>query len=196
MFTEAPQPFLSRAVAAAPLPRLLAVGPHCSRCLCSQLLSDQAISPPTPERWALMFERSPVPTPTLSSVTSTKHMQGRWIPLVFPVSWHLLVPPSTYLSVGAGREELHYHTASADSGPERLRCCPVISLCEFMMWSMCTCILENLRTHVPWKHFSDSERSIIITCQKYVMKAEGNAACLHMLNPMRNSSSQGIAVPI
>jgi len=46
-------------------------------------------------------------------------------------------------------------------------------------------------------YFSDSEGSIIITCQKYVMKAEGKkAACLRMLNPMRNSSSQGVAVPI
>lgn len=193
MFTKgsAPQPFLGRAAAAAPVPTLLAVGSHCARYLCSQLLSDRAIGPPAPERRALVFESSPMPAPTLSSVTSAKRVQGRLIPLVFPVSWHLLEPPSTYLPVGAGHEELCYHTASADS-PERLQGCPVTSLCEFMMWSVCTCVLENLRTHVPWKYFSDSERNIIITCQKYVMKA----ACLHMLNPMRNSSSQGIAVPI
>lgn len=116
MFTKgcAPQPFLGRAAAAAPVPTLLAVGSHCARYLCSQLLPDRAIGPPAPERWALVFESSPVPAPTLSSVTSAKRMQGRWIPLVFPVSWHLLVPPSTYLPVGAGHEELCYHTASAD----------------------------------------------------------------------------------
>lgn len=80
VFTKASprQPFPRRAVAAAPLPWLLAVGSCCSHySLFLGAVSDQAISPSTPRLCLLMFESSPMPTPALSSVTSTKRMQGR-----------------------------------------------------------------------------------------------------------------------
>lgn len=75
---SAPQLFPGRAVAAAPLPWLLSLGLHCSHySLFSAAMSDQAIGPSTPRLCLLMFESSPIPTPALSSATSTKHMQGR-----------------------------------------------------------------------------------------------------------------------
>lgn len=87
VFTKAsaPQPFPRRDVASARLPWLLAVGSCCSRCsLFSAAMSDQAIGPSTPGLCLLVFELIHT-TPALSSVTSTKCMQRRWISPVFPI---------------------------------------------------------------------------------------------------------------
>lgn len=87
VFTKAsaPQPFSRRAVAAAPLLWLLTVGSRCSHySVFPAAVSDQAIGPSTPGLCLLLFESSPIPTPALSSVTSTKRIQGRLLSPVFP----------------------------------------------------------------------------------------------------------------
>lgn len=80
VFTKAfaPQPFMRRAVAAAPHLWLLAVGLCCfPYSLFSAATSDKATAPSIPRLCLLMSESSPIPAPVLSSVTSTKHMQRR-----------------------------------------------------------------------------------------------------------------------
>lgn len=157
---------MGRAAAAAPVPTLLAVGSHCY--LCSQLLSDRDIGPPAPERWVLMSESSPMPAPTLSAVTSAKCMQGRWIPLVFPVSWHLLVRPSTYLPVGAGHGELCYHTAAADRVLRGSRV--VLSSPSVSSWC-------DLCVPVSWRTWEPTYLGSILVIQKGALSS-----------PVRNTS--------
>lgn len=88
VFTKAsaPRPFLRRAVAAAPLPWLLTVGPCCSHySLFSAAVSDQAIGPSSPGLCLLMFETShiPTPTPALSYVTPNTRKEDELV-LSFP----------------------------------------------------------------------------------------------------------------
>lgn len=87
VFTKAsgPQLFPRRDAASAPLPWLLAVGSCCSH---YSVLSCHVRSDHWPiysravlaHVWELIHT-----TPALSSITSTKHMQRRWISPVFPI---------------------------------------------------------------------------------------------------------------
>lgn len=105
-----PQAFPRRDAASAALPWLFAVGSCCSHySLFSAAVSDQAIGPSTAGLCLLMFESSSTP---LLHQTHAKKINFSC--LSHSMSWNLLVPPSTYPSVGAEHGELCYHSGSAD----------------------------------------------------------------------------------